>query len=177
MKKILGTIVVLLVIEVVAIGALIYAGTFDVSTWNHDNAAVNWALDTGMTRSVEAHAKGISVPDLSGPEMLKTGMDHYAEMCVTCHGAPGVQPDEIAKGLWPRAPELARTVKEWTPAELFWITRNGVKFTAMPAWGPTHSDDKIWAIVAFLEKLPELSPAEYAAMRGAAPAEGKKEQP
>jgi len=32
--------------------------------------------------------------------------------------------------------------------------------TAMPTWGPTHDDQRIWAMVAFLQKLPELTP-EY----------------
>jgi len=47
---------------------------------------------------------------------------------------------------------------------LFWVIKNGVKMTAMPAWGPTHSDQKIWAMVAFLEKLPHMTAAQYQEM-------------
>ena len=36
--------------------------------------------------------------------------------------------------------------------------------TGMPAWGPTHSDEKIWAMVAFLEKLPHMTAAQYKEM-------------
>ena len=41
--------------------------------------------------------------------------------------------------------------------------------TAMPAWGRTHSDELIWDMVAFLRKLPALSPDAYRTMTEAAP--------
>jgi len=64
----------------------------------------------------------------------------------------------------PDAPNLAKTVPDWTPAQLFWITKEGIKFTAMSVWGPTHDDAKIWSIVAFMQKLPHLSPRDYQQM-------------
>jgi mono/diheme cytochrome c family protein len=105
---------------------------------------------------------------LIDPAEIKMGFGHYDEMCISCHGAPGIDPDEISEGLWPKAPNLSKTVKEWTPEELFWITKNGVKFTAMPGWGPSHSDKMIWAMVAFMEKLPTLSPADYKKLKNEA---------
>lgn len=158
------TIVVLLILEAAACLLLVYSGAYNISTANHDNGVINWALDNGMTRSVARHAKGIKAPQLSAAGMIEAGFKDYEEMCVSCHGAPGVERDEIGKGLWPNAPNLAKTVSDWTPAELFWITKNGIKFSAMPAWGPTHSDDELWGMVAFLKKLPQLSPAEYKEM-------------
>jgi mono/diheme cytochrome c family protein len=96
---------------------------------------------------------------------FESGANHFAEMCVQCHGGPGESPGQIAKGLWPEAPDLAKAVSDWTPGEFYWITKNGIKFSAMPGWGATHSDEKIWEIVAFLEKLPSLTPAEYQQMQ------------
>ena len=49
----------------------------------------------------------------------------------------------------------------YTPGELFWIVKHGIKSTGMPAWSD-HSDDEIWATVAFLENLPGLSEPDYA---------------
>ncbi len=156
---ILLTFVAVLVLEAAGWFVFLYSGTY-----NHDNGPVNWALDTGMTRSVVRHAKDIQEPQLNDPATIQMGFQHYHEMCVACHGAPSVAADEIARSLWPAAPNLAKTVPDWTPAQLFWITKNGIKFTAMPAWGPTHGDEEIWAMVAFLEKLPQLSPADYREM-------------
>jgi mono/diheme cytochrome c family protein len=164
MKKSLLAILLVLVL-VASVGLiLMFSGVYNVGTANHDDALVNWYLDTGTTHSVKYHAKGITPPALTDPGVIQEGSAHYKEMCVSCHGAPGVEPGEIAKGLWPQAPMLRDGVTDWTPAQLFWIVKNGVKFTAMPAWGPTHSDEKIWSLVAFLEKQPQLSPEQYSAM-------------
>jgi mono/diheme cytochrome c family protein len=32
--------------------------------------------------------------------------------------------------------------------------------TGMPAFGPTHSTEEIWALVTFLRHLPQLSPEQ-----------------
>ncbi len=46
--------------------------------------------------------------------------------------------------------------------EAFWIIKNGIKMTSMPAFGPTHSDQKIWAITDFLlNKMNKMSLIEY----------------
>jgi mono/diheme cytochrome c family protein len=67
---------------------------------------------------------------------------------------------EISRGLYPRAPELRRKTY-LTAAEQFWIVKHGVKMTGMPAWGVTHDDQLLWDVVAFVRKLPELTPEQY----------------
>ena len=88
-------------------------------------------------------------------------------MCVMCHGAPGIEAGEAREGLNPQPPLLAKVKDLVTdpPGELFWVIKNGIKMTGMPAWGPTHSDEKIWAMVAFVRKLPNLSAEEYKVMQ------------
>ncbi len=161
MKKIILTIIIVLVIQALALFIFIFSGAYNVSTSNHDSGFVNWWLATSATRSVKHHARGIRVPQLDNPAMVQEGFKHFNEMCVECHGAPGKPPGEIAKGLWPPAPDLSMAASDWTPAQLFWITKNGIKFSAMPGWGTTHSDEKIWAMTAFIEKLSKLSAADY----------------
>ena len=78
----------------------------------------------------------------------------------------------MGQGLNPSAPDLAKEVAELTPAELFWITKNGIKMTGMPAWGVTHDDNSIWPVVAFMRKLPGLDEAEYEQMLNAAAGQG-----
>jgi len=86
-------------------------------------------------------------------------------MCVGCHGAPGVSPSVVGEGLNPEPPDLSEVAAHMTPAEFFWITQNGIKMTGMPAFGPTHSDEELWGIVAIMQKLPELSAEDYKAMK------------
>jgi mono/diheme cytochrome c family protein len=164
MKKILLTIVIVLVIQALILVILIASGAYNVSTSNHDDGFVNWWLAHGAIRSVRHHARGITAPPLDNPAMIQEGFKHYDEMCVQCHGAPGKEPDEIAKGLWPQAPDLSKTAPHWTASQIFWITKFGIKFSAMPGWGTTHDDKKLWAITAFVQKLPQLSAADYQQM-------------
>jgi mono/diheme cytochrome c family protein len=77
---------------------------------------------------------------------------------------------ELAQGLYPQAPDLAGKL-EHTPAQQFWIVKHGIKMTAMPAWGRTHSDELIWDLVAFIRTLPSLAPAQYEAAVKNAPAD------
>lgn len=153
--KVLGLCLAVLAVAAAAAVGFMYWGVYDVSTGNHDTGFVNWWFAQGTRRSVEHHA-GAAVPPkpLDDPALLAEGARHYKAMCAQCHGAPGREPGEIAQGLWPKAPDLGKTADDWTPAQLFWIVKNGIKFTAMPAWGPSHSDDKLWALVAYVKSLP-----------------------
>jgi mono/diheme cytochrome c family protein len=94
---------------------------------------------------------------------------------VLCHGAPGLPPQEFAKGLEPGAPPLAQAGREWQPQELYWVIRHGIKMTAMPAWEYRLADSDLWALVAFLRVLPRLSPAEYQTMLASQPKPQKLE--
>jgi mono/diheme cytochrome c family protein len=116
-----------------------------------------------MDHSVRAHASGIEVPNLDDSSLVAVGFDHYNEMCITCHGSPAGGMSEAGMGLNPKAPELSEAAKDWSPAELYWIIKNGVTMTGMPAFAPTHSERELWAIVAFLQKLKTMTPAQYKA--------------
>jgi hypothetical protein len=66
---------------------------------------------------------------------------------------------------------FAKSVKLYTPAELFWIVKHGIRMTGMPSWGD-HSDDELWATVAFIEKLPGMTDQDYANLVAASRAQG-----
>ena len=142
----------------------IYSGMYNMSAMEPHNGLTLWMMNTVKDNSIEHQAKDIKAPNLNDSTLVKTGFSHYREMCVGCHGGPGQSRDEIGQGLYPMAPTLAKSAKELLPAQLFWITKNGIKMTGMPAFGKTHPDDKIWAIVSFLEKLPGMTKEQYQAL-------------
>jgi hypothetical protein len=78
---------------------------------------------------------------------------------------------DIARGLSPPPSDLAVAAKSYSAGELFWILKHGIKMTGMPAWSD-HSDEQLWATVAFVQKLPGLTPDEYAKMIVASMARG-----
>jgi hypothetical protein len=61
----------------------------------------------------------------------------------------------------PAPPELRQRLSRWRPEELFSIVKHGIKFTGMPAWPVQQRDDEVWAMVAFLRRLPELDAVAY----------------
>lgn len=71
----------------------------------------------------------------------------------------------FALGLTPLPAPLAQTAREWTPGELFWVVKHGIKMTGMPAWRFRLDDVQTWALVAFMrERLALLSPMDYRAL-------------
>jgi mono/diheme cytochrome c family protein len=141
---------------------VIYAGAYDVAATEPHWPVASWLLETARTRSIKAHAADIQPPaGLDDPAKVLIGVEHYAAHCAVCHGAPGVPKGDIARGLYPRPPDLAKAAPLYSSAELFWIAKHGIKMTGMPAWSD-HSDEELWATVAFLKKLPGMSEQDYA---------------
>lgn len=154
-----GSAVTLVVLAIIGL-VVIFSGVVNVAADSPPPAMMEWVLESTMHRSVAVRANDIEVPDLDDPAMLTEGASHYDTMCVSCHGAPGVEPGEIAMGLDPKPPELA-SEESIDPATFFWITKHGVTMTGMPAWGETHDDASLWSMVALMTRFDEMSPEEY----------------
>lgn len=163
--KCLKLFIAVIILAVGSFLAYIYSGVANVAATSPEGFVIHWVLGTIRQHSIATRIGNIQVPPLTDPKMIENGFMHYEEHCAGCHLAPGMETSDLRAGLNPRPPVLARVVPHSTPAELFWITKNGIKMTAMPAWGQTHDDATLWAIVAFLEKLQSMTPAEYQAMK------------
>ena len=159
--KTLKTFIIAAAIGVIAIVGFAYSGFYDVSASSSHGTIANWLLSTTADASVKRQAKDIEVPDLNDDALTLAGVNDFNGMCIGCHGAPGETPEAMGQGLNPPPPDLAESALEMSPAELFWVTKYGIKMTGMPAWGATHDDDAIWPVVAFLTKLPELDVTQY----------------
>ena len=158
----------LIVIVILVMGFILFleSGIYNISAMSPHNKFTLWIIKTLKNNSIEHRYKSIVAPaNLTDSTLVKIGFSHYNEMCAGCHGAPGIPSNEIGKGLYPHPPNLAHSAREMPPSELFWITKNGIKMTGMPAFGKTHSDDKIWDIVAFMEKLPTMTKEQYSALQ------------
>ncbi len=157
----------LFVIAVLAATAFVYSGVYNIAADAPHWSVVFNLMETVRQTSIAAHAKDIPVPPLDDPKMIAEGAEHYSGMCTGCHLAPGMTDSEIRPGLYPQPPNLTQRILA-SPAEMFWTIKHGIKMSAMPAWGTTHDDAAIWGMVAFLQKLPELTPEQYAQLTGSA---------
>jgi mono/diheme cytochrome c family protein len=154
-----------LILGALAAFPLIISGAYNVAATVPDTGIERIILNTTMRDSVRARA-GKESPRTWDEDQIKMGFRHYDGMCVTCHGAPGKERTEISKGLRPQPPNLAEAGKDWTNAQLFWIIKNGIRMTGMPAVGATHRDEQIWDIVGFVRRLPQISAQDYQTMEG-----------
>lgn len=157
---VVGMLVTLLVpILVLATGAINLGA--DVKPGLIERTLAPWALD----QSVAKRATKEKNPFADDPASIVTGFDHYRANCVICHGAPEVAGAELSKGINPPAPALGKRGDDTPDGELFWVIKHGIRMTAMPAFGPTHTDEEIWKIVAFVRHLPDLTVSERDSLR------------
>lgn len=154
-------------IAAVAGVTFIYSGIYPMGADERHSALTYWALETLRERSIRRASADIKVPaDLDTPERLLAGGADYNDMCAGCHLQPGKTENDFTLGLYPAPPNLTRQVQgkedleSWAQRH-FWIIKHGIKASAMPAWGLGHNDERIWSMVAFLQRLPDLSPEQY----------------
>ena len=157
--RFIGAFILWIIIFAIAAAIFVWSGAYDIGADSPHGGLTTYFIGTLRDHSIEHRAADIRPPRLDDPAMVAEGARHYAENCAMCHLAPGMDDSEIRHGLYPKPPQLPRFAPD--PAEAFWIVKHGIKFTGMPAWGPTHTDPMIWAIVAFLQKQPAMSAAEY----------------
>ncbi|MHB1676791.1 MAG: c-type cytochrome [Sulfuriferula sp.] len=151
------------------VGSYIWSGNYtigaDVPHW----PVTERMMDIVRQRAIEHHAKDIKVPRLDDPQLILQGAGQYAAMCTQCHLAPNMKHSELRAGLYPLPPDLSKVRVD--PRIAFWVIKHGIKMSAMPAWGVSHDDATIWSMVAFLQKLPDLTPQQYRDIVAKAPAD------
>lgn len=155
--SVLGTVIALVLLGLI----VVFTGVYNVAATAPHAGVTRWALNTLQQNSVGARAEEVEGTLPTDSAALYHGFEHFHAMCVTCHGAPGIDRGELGQGMNPEPPELSDKADEWSDRELFWVTKHGIRLAGMPAFGRTHSEEEIWAITAFVRGLPGMSPEEY----------------
>jgi len=148
-----------------SIAAAVYGGWFNVAADDPHSGLFYAFMETVRSRSITTRAGQLQPPALDDAALIATGARHYAAMCSECHLAPDQKDSELRRGLYPKPPNLTQPLNA-TASETFWVIKHGIKMSGMPAWGMTHDDQSIWALVAFVQKLPGLSASQYHALSG-----------
>ncbi len=109
-------------------------------------------------------SKRMKNPLAPTPLNIAEARDHFADHCAICHANDGSGKTMINGGLYPPAPDLrVRETQDLSDGELFYIIRNGIRFTGMPGWG--GDDEENWKVVLFIRHLPELTAKELELMK------------
>jgi mono/diheme cytochrome c family protein len=122
--------------------------------------------------AMPASARALRDPVPLTAAALADGRAHFADHCATCHANDGSGQTEIGRNLYPKAPDMrTRRTQDLTDGELFWIIKNGVRLTGMPAWGDAagHDDADNWKLVHFIRHLPKITPQELEEMKAMNP--------
>ncbi len=181
--KTLKIIVVLGVLGGLGALGVLYSGWYPMGADVPHNRLTYWALETLRERSIARATRNIKVPPLDEPQMLLAGGADYNDMCTSCHLKPGKTESEFTLGLYPQPPNLALSAEAHghahgdadasdaaaSAARQFWIIKHGIKASGMAAFGKTHDDARIWAMVAFLQKLPTLNEVQYQILTARSP--------
>jgi mono/diheme cytochrome c family protein len=86
----------------------------------------------------------------------KEGERLFGTECGACHGNSGHTPTDAGRWMYPRAADLTTVdVQSYSDRELFWIIKNGVRLSGMPAFGKVEPDEHIWDLVLFVRALPK----------------------
>jgi mono/diheme cytochrome c family protein len=168
--RVLAVIGALAILAAIAAAVFFLGGYYNVAASAEDPGVVRWALTQARTASIARHAQDEAPTNIDDPETVKAGARAFSTLgCVNCHGAPGVKWAKFSEGLHPDPPDLKDVVGETTPSQLFWVIKNGINMTGMPSFAAAGAkDNEIWAVVAFLKKLPSVSEADYKAWTASA---------
>jgi mono/diheme cytochrome c family protein len=110
---------------------------------------------------ISRKAREHPVPEpFNDPVSVASGGMAFNGDCAFCHGQDGKTPSDIGQAMYPRVASLASPeVQQWSDAELFWIIRNGNRYTGMAGFGKTLTDDQIWDLVHYVRSLRDANPA------------------
>lgn len=155
----------------VVAAAMVFGGLYDVASTTQHWQPTYSIVETAMRQSVRLRARDIAEPPLADEAMALRGAGCFRDKCVQCHGAPGVAQDDIGKSMQPLPGPLVDARRHWRARELYWLTRNGIRMSGMPAWEFRLREEELWELVAFMQRLPDLDAAHYADWMRRAPPE------
>jgi|SRR5688572_486972 mono/diheme cytochrome c family protein len=135
------------------------------------------ALEILIARQIRHLAIPISKRNAVNPvpataDVLKEARAHFADHCAVCHANDGSGRTPIGKNVYPKAPDLRLDdTQSLSDGELFWVIHNGIRFTAMPAWGSDEpeKDMESWKLVHFIRHLSQLTAEELDEMKALNP--------
>jgi mono/diheme cytochrome c family protein len=167
--KLLGAVVILIVVGLGLfgwVGYQLFTTGFSAKTEPH-------ALEILMARQIRHLAIPIEKRNAVNPvplnaDVLNEGRAHFADHCAVCHSNDGSGQTPIGKNVYPKAPDLRlNDTQSLSDGELFWVIHNGIRFTAMPAWGSGDPEKDLdsWKLVHFIRHLPQITQEEIDQMK------------
>ena len=155
---VLGIFVTILVLVIGGLGFALLGFLPTRANSTPPHAEVHIAM-SALDNSVDRHAAHVNNPVPPTDENLIDGLKIYTMNCALCHGGIDRQPSTLEHSFYPPAPKLILYPLDDPEWHVYYVVRNGVRYTGMPAWDKTLSDADLWKVTAFLTRIEKLPPA------------------
>ena len=161
---------VVLTLVVLGGGAWLAAnrGWIPVGADNPPGALERRVANMAVDAYVERHAPKQENPFKPSPENLASGAQTYEMRCSFCHGGAASRISPVRTKFNPPVPQIIDRIPGDPDANLWWITKHGVRMTGMPSWDGVLSDDDIWKVILFVKHSDKLPPSAQKAWKEAA---------
>jgi mono/diheme cytochrome c family protein len=157
-KIVLGAVITILVLILAGLGFAMLGlvpTTANVEPPHFERHLAMSAVDA----STERHAPRVSNPLTPTDANLEDGMKLYTMNCALCHGGLDHKASSLASSFYPPAPALISDPPDDPEWHTFYTIRTGIRYTGMPAWDKTLTEQDMWKITMLLSHLDKLPPA------------------
>lgn len=145
--------VILLVLVLIVIAG-IAASRFSLSALPDPGRVETYLATTAKHFLIARESRSVPKGPAATPASIAEGEKLYGAECSMCHGMDAHSPTGTGRWMFPRAADLTSTdMRNYSDTELFWIIRNGIRLSGMPAFGNVESDAHIWNLVHYLRSL------------------------
>ncbi|HEV7997213.1 MAG TPA: c-type cytochrome [Stellaceae bacterium] len=162
MKGFVAGIVAAIIVALVGGYIILRSGLIPANADAKPGRLETWAAGTSLRATLSRDAPQGPNPVATSDDNLIAGVELYGQHCAICHGtAKGdASASPVAKGEYPRPPQLATDGVEDDPEGVsVWKITHGIRWTGMPAWKSSLSDQQIWTLALFLKHMNKLPPA------------------
>jgi mono/diheme cytochrome c family protein len=145
-----------LILALVLLGGTLLASQFNLSALPEPGNTETFLATKAKHFLVRIASRGEIPPSPTDMKAsLAEGDKLFGTDCSECHGNSGRKPTDAGRWMYPRAADLGSTeVQSYSDRELFWIVKNGIRLSGMPAFGRVESDQNIWDLIHFVRTLP-----------------------
>lgn len=160
MKNILIGLIVGLCLPFIGGYIFLISGGMPVATKGPALPFEEFAARTAMRAAMKGQTD-MESPVTADEINLLAGTKVYKTNCAVCHGLPDTEATAIAKGLFPKPPQLFgdETVTDDPVGRIYWKVKNGIRLTGMPGFVDTLSETEMWQVTQLLQKADKLPPA------------------
>ena len=159
MRNFLLGVLSTLVILVTGGYAYLKSGEVDIRADQQSSPLETRFAMSAVDASLDRHAAREKNPLPRTEENLVKGAKLYVDNCAGCHGVPSNADGKFPHSFYPPVPEFFKDPPDMAENQNFYVILHGIRWTGMPAWSQTLSDEQVWQIVMLLGNIENLPPA------------------